>query len=112
MSRTSMKVSNDTHKMVIQTRGIFEQLFKRKLSLDDTVYLSAKLISSVYEKIQKFNALDKIKIQQSEDGSIQIEGIDTILSELLPDLVKEFSQINDKLAEKEKALQPAMTEQS
>ena len=98
--------------MVVQTRGIFEQLFRRNLSLDDTIYLSARLISSVYEKVQKFVALDKIKILQSENGSIQIVGFDNVYSELLPDLVKEFTEINDKLAEKEKRLQLAMTGQS
>lgn len=112
LTRTSIKVSDDTHKMVVQTRGIFEQLFRRNLSLDDTIYLSARLISSVYEKVQKFVALDKIKILQSENGSIQIVGFDNVYSELLPDLVKEFTEINDKLAEKEKELQMVMTEES
>jgi len=96
--------------MVVQTRGIFEQLFRRNLSLDDTIYLSARLISSVYEKVQKFVALDKIKILQSENGSIQIVGFDNVYSELLPDLVKEFTEINAKLAEKD--LQLVMTEES
>jgi uncharacterized protein YdcH (DUF465 family) len=98
--------------MVIQSRGMFEQLFKRKLSLDDTIYVSAKLITSVYEKIQKLNALEKIKIKESEDGSLRIEGIDVAVSEILPDLIKEFSEIDSKLAEKEKNPQLAASEQS
>lgn len=109
LTRTSIKVSDNTHKTVIQTKGIFEQLFRRNLSLDDTIYLSTRLISSVYENVQKFVALGKVTIQQSEDGSIQIVGFENIYSELLPELVKEFTEINDKLAEKEKRLQLAMT---
>lgn len=112
MPRTSIKVSDDTHKIVVQTKGIFEQLFRRNLSLDDTIYLSSRLISSVYEKIQKFRALDKIVIQRSIDGSINIVGLENIYSELLPELVEEFTEINNKLAEKEKAVQVAKIEKS
>jgi len=105
--RTSIKVSKDTHKMVVNARGSFEQLFKRNLSLDQTIYLSARLISFVYEKVQKLNALDKIKILQTENGSVHLEGADTIFSEILPELVKEFTEINSKLAEKEGTVQLA-----
>lgn len=112
MARTSIKVSEDTHRMVVNTRGNFEQMFKKNLSLDATIYLSARLISFVYERLQKLIALDKIKIQQSEDGSIQIEGINAVFLEILPDLVKEFTEIDSKLAEKEKTLQVISTEQS
>jgi hypothetical protein len=98
--------------MIVNTRGNFEQMFKKNLSLDDTIYLSTRLISFVYERFQKLNALDKIKIQQSEDGSIQIEGIATVFSEILPDLIKEFTEIDSKLAEKEKGVQLAVTEES
>jgi len=87
-------------------------MFKKNLSLDDTIYLSTRLISFVYERFQKLNALDKIKIQQSEDGSIQIEGIATVFSEILPDLIKEFTEIDSKLAEKEKGVKLAVTEES
>lgn len=112
MERTSIKVSADTHKAIIQTRGMFEQLFKRQLSLDDTIYLSSRLITSVYGNIQKLSALEKIRIQQSEDGSLQIEGLDVVVSEILPDLIKEFTEIDNKLAEKERILQPSITEQN
>jgi hypothetical protein len=98
--------------MVVNARGTFEQLFKKNLSLDKTIYLSARLISFVYERVQKLNALDKVKILQTENGSIQIEGIDTVFLEILPDLVKEFTEINSKLAEKEKAVQLVITERS
>ena len=93
--------------MVVNARGSFEQLFKRNLSLDQTIYLSARLISFVYEKVQKLNALDKIKILQTENGSVHLEGADTIFSEILPELVKEFTEINSKLAEKEGTVQLA-----
>lgn len=111
LTRTSIKVSDDTHKMVVNARVAFEQLFRRNLSLDETIYLSTKLVSFVYERVQKLNALDKVKILQAESGSIQIEGIDTVFFEILPDLIKEFTEIDSKLAEKEKTLQIATTEQ-
>ena len=98
--------------MVVNARGNFEQMFKKNLSLDDTIYLSARLISLIYEKFQKLNALDKIKIQQSADGTIQIEGIDSVFVEILPDLIKEFTEIDNKLSEKGKMLQLASTEQN
>jgi molybdopterin-guanine dinucleotide biosynthesis protein len=108
-----MKVSTDTHKMVIQTRGFFEQAFKRKLSLDDTIYLSTRLISFIFKEGQKLLALEKITIQQNENGTIQVEGLDrNVLVEILPVLIKEFTEIDNKLAEKEKVLQMAVAEQS
>jgi len=107
-----MKVSTDTHKMVIQTRGFFEQIFKQKLSLDDTIYLSARLTSFIFREGQKLLALDKIKIQQDEKGTIQVEGLDrNVFVEILPVLIKEFTEIDNKLAEKEKTSQPVVTEQ-
>lgn len=113
MERTSMKVSGDTHKTVIQTRGFFEQVFKRKLSLDDTIYLSARLTSFIFREGQKLLALDKIKVRQGEKGTILVEGLDkNVLMEILPVLIKEFTEIDNKLAEKEKTLQPAVSEQS
>jgi len=101
MPRTSMRVSEDTHKMIIKTRGIFEQLFKRKLSLDDTIYLSSRLISFIYETVQKLQAQNKVKITEAEDGSLKLEGLENV-SSILPELIDEFTEINNKLAEKEK----------
>lgn len=112
MPRTSIKASEDTHKMVIKTRGIFEQLFKRKLSLDDTIYLSTRLVSFIYETGLRLNALNKIQIIESENGSIKLKGLDNISEEVVRDLVKEFTEIDSKLAEKKKAVQVAMIEKS
>jgi hypothetical protein len=113
MDRTSIKVSDDTHKTVIQTRGFFEQIFKRALSLDDTIYLSAWLISFIFREGQKLLALDKIKVQQDEKGTIQIEGLDrNVFMEILPVLIAEFAEIDNKLAEKSKTLQLVSTEKS
>jgi molybdopterin-guanine dinucleotide biosynthesis protein len=103
MDRTSIKVATDTHRTVIQTRGYFEQLFKRNLSLDDTIYLSARLISAIFKEGQKLLALDKIKVHLDEKGDIKVEGLDeTLFMEILPVLMKEFTEIESKLAEKEK----------
>lgn len=96
-----MKVSEDTYKMVIKTRGIFEQLFKRRLSLDGTVYLSSTIISFIYETIKKLEAQDRIKIVGLDDGSIKLEGLENV-PEVFPDIVDEFTEINQKLDEKEK----------
>lgn len=101
MARTSMRVSEDTYKMVIKTRGLFEQLFKRKLSLDDTVYLSSRLVSFIYEMFQKLDAQNLIEIIEVADGTLRLEGVGRI-SEVLPDIIDEVTEINDKLAEKEK----------
>jgi len=96
-----MKVSEDTYKMVVKTRGIFEQLFKRKLSLDDTVFLNSRLISFIYETVRKLEAKDKIKLLDVGDGSLKLEGAGNI-GVVLPDIIEEFMEINQKLAEKEK----------
>jgi len=96
-----MRVSEDTYKMVIKMRGIFEQLFKRKLSLDDTVYLSARLISFIYEAIQKLAAQGQIKIVELGDGSLKLERLINVAS-LFPVVIAEFTEIDQKLAEKEK----------
>jgi hypothetical protein len=105
MARTSIGVSEDTHKMVIKTRGVFEQLFKRKLSMDDTVYLSTRLISFIYEMVQRFDALEKIEIVGEGVGSVRLEGFDNVASEIVPDVVKEFTDINDMLAEKNESVE-------
>ena len=102
MSRTSMKVSDDTYNMVVKTRGLFEQLFKRKLSLDETIYLASRLISFTYETVQRLNAQDKIKIVESKVGSLKIEGFDDVSPEVLPEVIDEFTEINDKLTDKKK----------
>ena len=101
MGRTSMRVSEDTYKMVIKTRGIFEQLFKQKLSLDDTVYLSSRIVSFIYETIKKLDAQDQIKILEESDGSIKLERLEDV-DEVFPDVIEEITEIKDKLAEKEK----------
>lgn len=101
MVGTSIRVSDDTYKMIIKTRGIFEQLFTRKLSLDETVYLSSRLISYVYETGQRLAAQGRIKILATEDGSLRLQGVEN-LNDLLPQIINEFSEINEKLAEKEK----------
>ena len=101
MTRASMKVSGDTYEMVIKTRGILEHLFRRKLSLDETVYLSSRLISFIYETVQKLEAQNRIKIQELDTGEIRVEGIEGV-PEIIPDVVEEFTEINRKLAEKDK----------
>lgn len=104
MRYTSLRVSEDTREIVIKTRGIFEQLFRRKLSLDDTVYLSARLISFIYETVQRLQAQNRIKIQEVSTGAINLQGIENmqeIVQEIAPDVVDEFTEINQKLAEKE-----------
>lgn len=111
MKGTSLRVSEDTYKMVIRTRGIFEQLFRRKLSLDETIYLSSRLISFVYETIQRLQAQEKIKIVEAEDGSLELQGLENV-REVLPEIISEFTDINEKLAEKEKAVQVAKIEKS
>lgn len=103
--RTSIKVSNDTYEMIIKTRGIFEQLFRRKLSLDETMYLSARLISFIYENVQRLQAQNRIKIHEVSAGTVNLEGLENmqaIVQEITPDVVDEFTDINQKLAEKEK----------
>lgn len=96
-----MKVSEDTYKMVIKTRGIFEQLFKQKLSLDETVYLSSRTISFIYELFQKLDAQNRIKIVDLGNGSLKLERLEEV-DEVFQDVVEEVTEIKDKLAEKEK----------
>jgi len=94
-----MKVSEDTYKMVVKTRGIFEQLFKQKLSLDETVYLSSRIISFIYETIKKLDAQERIKIVEASDGSLKLERLKDV-DEVFPDVIEEITEIKDKLAEK------------
>lgn len=101
MARTSMRVSEDTYRMVIKTRGILEQLFKKKLSLDETVYLSSRTISFIYELFQKLDAQNRIKIVDVGDGSLKLERLEEV-DEVFQDVVDEVTEIKDKLAEKEK----------
>jgi type VI protein secretion system component VasA len=87
--------------MIVKTKGIFEQLFKRNLSLDDAVYLSSRLISFIYETVQKLEAQKKIAITELPDGSLKVEGLETV-DNVIPEVISEFTEINQKLAEKEK----------
>jgi len=107
MGGTSVRITDDTYRMIIKTRGMFEQLFKTKLSLDDTVYLSTRLISFIYETVQRLDAQNLINIKEMEDGSIKLEGIENVQG-ALPGVVEEVTEIKDKLAEKEKTSQLAM----
>ena len=100
MGRTSMRVSEDTYKMVIKTRGILEQMFLRKLSLDDTVYLASRLISFIYETVQKLDNQNRIKIVEVGDGALKLEGLEDV-TDILPNIIDEVMEIKDKLAEKE-----------
>lgn len=101
MVGTSMRVSEDTHKMVVKTRGILEQLFKRRLSLDDATYLSMKLISSIYETVQRLDAQQKITIVDLGVGIVELDGLENV-ADVLPEIIQEITEINCKLAEKEK----------
>jgi hypothetical protein len=103
LTRTSIRVSDDTYRMIIKTRGIFEQMFKRKLSLDDTVYLSSRLISFIYETVQKLQAQERIAITELPDGSLKVEGLKSV-DDVVPEVINEFTEINKKLAEKEKEI--------
>lgn len=101
MGQTSMKVSENTYKTVIKTRGIFEQLFGKRLTLDETVYLSSRTISLIYEIFQKLDAQGKIKIVDAGDGSLRLDRLE-VSDDVFQDIIEEITEINDKLAEKEK----------
>jgi hypothetical protein len=103
LTRTSIRVSDDTYRMIIKTRGIFEQMFKRKLSLDDTVYLSSRLISFIYETVQKLQAQERIAITELPDGSLKVEGLKSV-DDVVLEVINVFTEINKKLAEKEKEI--------
>jgi hypothetical protein len=97
---TSMRISGDTHKSVIKTRGIFEQLYKQRLSLDDTVYLSSRLISFIYQTFQRFAVRNQIEIVKDEDCFLTLDNVEN-LNELVPEIISEITEINHILAEKE-----------
>jgi hypothetical protein len=105
MPGTSIRISDDTYKMIVKTKGIFEQLFKRNLSLDDTVYLSSRLISFIYETVQKLQAQNKIAITERPDGSLKVEGLESVRN-VVPEVISEFTEINEKLSEKRSGTTP------
>lgn len=100
MTGTSIRISDDTYKIVIKTRGILEQMFLQKLSLDDAVYLSARLISFIYETVQRLVAQNRIKIVEVSEGRIRFEGIENV-ADVLPSIINEITEIKEKLAEKD-----------
>jgi hypothetical protein len=100
MKATSMRISGDTHKSVVETRGIFEQLYKQRLSLDDTVYLSSHLISFIYKTFQRFAVQNQIEIVKDEDCCLSLDNVEN-LNELVPEIISEITEINHILAEKE-----------
>lgn len=101
MSSTSIRISQDTREMVIKTRGILEQLFRRRLSLDDTMYLASRLIYFIYGTVQKLDAQNRIKIVETSDGAFKLELLENV-ADVVPYVVEEITEIKDKLAEREK----------
>lgn len=99
---TSVRIKGDTYRTIIETRGILEQTFRKKLTIDDTIYLSSRLISFIYRTFQKLEAQNKIQISAGEDGTINVTGVDEVMGEVAPEIVEEFTEINLKLGEREK----------
>lgn len=100
LAGTSIRVSDETYKIIIKTRGILEQLFMQKLSLDDTMYLSSRLVSFIYETFRKLEARGRIKIVEVEDGKLSLEGLENVRG-IMPEIISEIMEIKGKLAEKE-----------
>lgn len=101
----SIRISDDTYKMIVKTKGMFEQMFKRNLSLDDTAYLSSRLISFIYETVQRLQFQNKIAITELPDGSLKVQGLESvndIVRDSIPEIIREFTEIDKKLSEKEK----------
>lgn len=112
MAGTSIRISDNTYKMVIRTKGILEQMFQKNLSIDDTAYLSSRLICFIYQEFQKLTANNLITLTQKEDGKLAVSGLPNII-EIVPEIVEEMMEINKKLAEKESKAQsvPAIAEE-
>lgn len=111
----SIRISDDTYKMIVKTKGMFEQMFKRNLSLDDTVYLSSRLISFIYETVQRLQIQNKIAITELPDGSLKVQSLESmhdIVRDSIPEIIREFTEIDKKLSEKEKVLQMSIMKQN
>lgn len=101
MTSTSIRISSDTHESVVKARGILEQLFRRRLSLDEAVYLSSWLIGFLYQTARKLEAQNIIEIIETEKGSLRLEGLANTI-EALPEFVKEITEIQSKLDNRKK----------
>lgn len=78
----------------------FQVLSTFRFSLDDTVYLSSRLISFIYEVIKKLDAQERIKIVKASDGSLKLERLEDV-DDVFPYAIEEITEIKDKLVEKE-----------
>ncbi len=75
-------------------------MFQLNLSIDDTVYLSSRLVCFIYQEFQKLTANNLITVTQKEDGKVAVNGLSSII-EIVPEIVEEMTEISKKLAEKE-----------
>ena len=100
---TSIRVKSETYTTLVRARGAFEQTFGRRLTIDETVYLSAHYVNIAYEECQKLERLHLLKIITERDGSLHIEWSDLgkIVTDVLPRLMKAYENLKKMLSKKE-----------
>jgi hypothetical protein len=103
---TTIRVKNETHKSIVKARGALEQTFGRKLTLDETVFVSASYVNIAYEELQKLETKNLAKVITEKDGSIEIKWTDLgqILIEVLPRLMTAFANLKRILNRKSNIL--------
>jgi hypothetical protein len=102
---TTIRVKDETHKSIVKARGALEQTFGRKLTLDETVFVSASYVNIAYEEFQKLEKKNLAKVVTEKDGSIEIKWTDLtqILIEVLPRLMNAFANLKRILDRKSHA---------
>ncbi len=103
---TTIRVKDETHKSIIKARGALEQTFGRKLTLDETVFVSASYVNIAYEELQKLENKNLAKVILDKDGSIEIKWNDLsqIIAEVLPRLILAFQNLKQILNKKSQSL--------
>jgi hypothetical protein len=103
MSDTTIRVKDETYKIIVKTRGAFEQTFGIKMTLDESIFLAASYINVAYDEFQALQRENLIKIVTEKDGSINLKwtSLDNIVTKALPRLLAAFENFKKMLNAKE-----------
>ncbi len=103
MVDTSIRVKDETYKVIVKTRGAFEQTFGMKMTLDEAIFLAGSYINVAYDEFQALQRDNLLRIVTQKDGTIDLKwtSLEEIVTKALPRLLTAFENFKKMLNAKE-----------
>jgi hypothetical protein len=92
---TSIRVKDETYKVIVKTRGAFEQTFGMKMTLDEAIFLATSYINVAYDEFQSLQKDNLLTID------LKWTSLEKVVTKALPRLLAAFENFKKLLNAKE-----------